>query len=223
MFETGFSGVTGLLRFYRWGRNVAAAMLLIGACLSTTAPAWSQSDDAAAERKWGLLLFGGQMSNYAFGRTLNPSVSSNRLEIYFTGAALSRILYSNTYINIEAEGGLGYQYSSAISGNNSPQVWGALYLRYKYFPWNKFIYTTVAINTGLNYSFKKTAYETGQDANDGTSNLLHYLAPEITFSLPKRRDWELVFRLHHRSGIYGALGCDTCGSNMVTFGVRKRF
>lgn len=207
----------------RGGRAIATAIILVCTFVLMSVPAWSQSDTPSADPKWGLLLFGGQMSKYAFGRTLNPSVSSNRLEIYFTGAALSRQLYSNPYISIEAEAGAGYQFSNTTSGNNTPQVWGALYLRYKYFPWNKFVYTTVALNTGLNYSFKQSAFETNEDRDDGTSNLLHYLAPEITFSLPERRDWELVFRLHHRSGIYGALGCDTCGSNMVTVGVRKRF
>ncbi len=208
--------------------TIASALLMVCIVMLTSFSASGQSveataSDTFADRKWSLLLFGGQLSGNAFGRTLNPTSQAKRLNIYFSGAAFNRNLYGGNYFDIEAEAGLGYQYSSTVSGNNSPQVWGALYLRYKKFPWNKFIHTTVAMNTGLSYSFEKTAFEAAEGRADGTQHLLHYLAPEITFSLPEHRDWELVFRLHHRSGIYGILGCSSCGTNFVTVGVRKHF
>ena len=208
--------------------TIASAFLMACIVLLTSFSAWGQStettvSDETTDRKWSILLFGGQLSGNAFGRTLNPTSQAKRLDIYFTGAALNRRLFSGNYFDIEAEGGAGYQYSSTVSGNDSPQVWGALYLRYKYFPWNKFVHTTIAMNTGFSYSFKETAFEAAEGRADGTRRLLHYLAPEITFSHPKHRDWELVFRLHHRSGIYGLLGCGSCGTNFVTVGVRKHF
>lgn len=169
------------------------------------------------------MLFGGQMSKNAFGRTLSPFSAQKRLDIFLVAAAANKKLYKGTYFDIEAEAGVGYQFSDSLPGNDSPQIWGAAYLRYKYFPWNKFVYTTVAINTGVSYSFNETAFEAFEGRADGTRKLLHYLAPEITFSLPDRRDWELVFRLHHRSGIYGILGCSSCGTNVVSVGVRKHF
>ncbi len=217
-----------MLRLVQSVATNASAVLLICIMILTSSFAWSQSieataSDTTADRKFSLLLFGGQLSGNAFDGTLNPTIKANRLDIYFTGAAFNRRLYNGNYFDIEAEGGVGYQFSNATSGNNSPQVWGALYLRYKRFPWNQFVYTTVAINTGLNYSFNKTAFEADEGRADGTRRLLHYLSPEITFSHPKYRDWELVFRLHHRSSIYGLMGCSSCGSNIVTVGVRKHF
>lgn len=163
------------------------------------------------------------MSKNAFGRTLNPFSDPSHSKINLMAASVNKKLYRGNYFDFEAEAGAGYQYSSSLPGNNSPQIWGSLYLRYKQFPWNKFVHTTVAINTGLNYSFRKTAFEEYEGRADGTKKLLHYLAPEITFSLPDRRDWELVFRLHHRSGIFGLLGCTSCGTNVVSIGVRKHF
>lgn len=208
--------------------TAASAISMACVVMLTSFYAWGQTAEATAsdnitDAKWSAMLFGGQLSGNAFGRTLNPTSKVNRLNIYFTGAVFNRRLYGGNYFDIEAEGGVGHQYSTSVSGNNSPQVWGALYLRYKYFPWNKFARTTVAVNTGLNYSFKKTAFEAAEGRADGTRRLLHYLAPEITFSLPKYQDWELVFRLHHRSGIYGLLGCSSCGTNFVTVGLRKHF
>jgi len=201
---------------------IMSTILLI--VMLASVPAQSQSGEPEAfsfsGSGWSVLLFGGKMSKNAFDRTLNPFSDSSRLKIFLAAASVSKNLYRGNYFDIEAEAGAGYQYSSSLPGNNSPQVWGSFYLRYKYFPWNKFIHTTIAINTGLNYSFRKTEFESRED---GTSKLLHYLAPEITFSLPDRRDWELVFRLHHRSGIYGLLGCSKCGTNMISIGVRKHF
>jgi hypothetical protein len=36
--------------------------------------------------------------------------------------------------------------------------------------------------------------------------LLNYLALEVGLALPRRPDWSLVYRIHHRSGIFGLMG-----------------
>jgi hypothetical protein len=36
--------------------------------------------------------------------------------------------------------------------------------------------------------------------------LLHYFSPELTFADPDNKDFEIVTRLHHRSGIFGLFG-----------------
>lgn len=187
------------------------------------APAWSQDSDNLTAREWGILLFGGEMSDDDFGATLDPTISNSRnKDIYFAGAAVNRRIRDGRYIDLELEGGAGYQFADG-SANDSGQIWGAIFARYDQFPWNHFLHTTVAVSTGLNYSFRKTAFEEAEDKDDGTSKLLHYLAPEITVALPDHQDWAAVFRLHHRSGVFGLFGCDSCGSNVVTVGVRKKF
>jgi len=223
------AGEFSLLRYFKGITAFMAAFALLGLVFFSPLAAVGQETSgkktnySAANPDWGILLFGGRLSKNAFGRTLNPFEPTNQTDIFVLGAAASKKLYVGSYFDVEAEVGAGYQFSSSYPGNDSPQVWAAAFLRYKYFPWNKFVYTTVAINTGLNYSFKKTAFESMEGRIDGTSKLLHYLAPEITFALPERRDIELVFRLHHRSGIYGLLGCSSCGTNFVSIGIRKWF
>lgn len=199
-------------------RHLVLFFALIAFCM---APTNSFAEDPGGP-KWGVMLFGGQMSERSFIQTINPTVKRERTDIFFTGVGISRKIWGNRFFDVELEGGLGFQFADG-SANDTAQVWGAAYLRYKYFPWNKFIHTTVAINTGLNYFVKKVPFEIHPTKGGGTSNLMHYLAPEITFSLPQRKDWELVFRLHHRSAIFGLMGCDNCGSNIVAVGVRKRF
>ena len=205
--------------------------ILSGLALAPTF-AWSQQassgkavsdfDRPLTAQEWGVLVFGGEMSNHNFENTLSPIYSQSRENIYFAGAAINRRIRDGRYIDVELEGGGGYQFADG-SNNDSGQIWAALYFRYDRFPWNRFIYTTVAISTGLNYSFNKTAFEENEDHNDGTRRLLHYLSPEITFAHPDHKQWQGVLRLHHRSGVYGLLGCNHCGSNMVTAGVRRKF
>ena len=130
--------------------------------------------------------------------------------------------HKSGYLDFEVEGGAGYQFAEG-SENDSGQVWVGFYARYDNFPWNDVIKTTIAVNTGLNYSFKKTAFEESFSSSQGTKNLLHYLAPEVTFAVPEYDDFEAVFRLHHRSAVNGLFGCTNCRNNMVTFGIRGKF
>lgn len=50
--------------------------------------------------------------------------------------------------------------------------------------------------------------------------LLSYNSYEVTFADPARPAMELVFRLHHRSGIFGVFGGAHEGSNVALVGLR---
>ena len=43
-------------------------------------------------------------------------------------------------------------------------------------------------------------------SDNGNASWLFYLGPEVAFSLPRHPRWELVYRLHHRSGASSLLG-----------------
>jgi hypothetical protein len=45
---------------------------------------------------------------------------------------------------------------------------------------------------------------------------------EATFALPKYPQWQLAYRIHHRSGIYGVFDTDS-GSNTIGLGLRYFF
>jgi hypothetical protein len=180
------------------------------------------ADAPEPENKWGAMVFGGQMNDAKFGETLDPFTPPKRVDIWFTGVAVNRYIANWRFLNFEVEGGTGYQWGEN-SDNNTAQVWMALYARYGNFPWNKWVKTTVGANIGVNYSFHETQHEENNDPDLGTRKLLHYLAPEITFADPRHDNIEAVFRLHHRSHVAGTFGCHSCGSNMVTAGVRVHF
>ena len=116
--------------------------------------------------------------------------------------------------------------SPPASATTTPAKGGLrIYLRFDGFPWNNRIRTTVGISTGLDYLSNLPAAETSPDGEpeEHTSHVLHYLSPEITFALPKHPNQELVIRLHHRSGLFGAINGVSGGSNMVTVGFRHRW
>ena len=223
-----------MLKSSRLSRNIkirlAAVQMLCGVgfiseyatvpALAADEPANIENDTAAPDyRRWSAMLFGGRMSSNNIGDVFNPAVSEFE-DIYFAGGAVSRGLYRWMAFTIELEAGAGYQFADNPK-NESGQVWGAAYLRYDGFPWNSFIRTSIAASTGLNYSFNKVQFE--DQGGSGTAKLQHYFSPEITFAHPEHRDSEFVLRIHHRSAVFGLLGCSNCGSNVVTIGLRRRF
>jgi hypothetical protein len=78
-------------------------------------------------------------------------------------------------------------------------------------------------STGLNWAIDITAVEQDR-ANDGNgSQLMHFFAPEITFANPDHPNVELVFRMHHRSGVFGLVSDAWGGAQYGTVGLRLRF
>ena len=139
----------------------------------------------------------------------------------FYGASYShRIGRPWTDIAVDVEAGGGYR----AGDTNSPEAWVALYGRYDGFSWRNRLYTSVAISTGLHWMNNLPESETGTAAQPepNQSKLLHYLSPEITFSLPNHLESEIAIRYAHRSGIFGTFNGVYEGSNVLTIGYRRR-
>lgn len=139
---------------------------------------------------------------------------------YFAGAAVSRPLVTfGEAAQIDGEFGAGRRFGAMKEG----EAWGALYVRWKQFPWNDRVRTSVAISTGLNLASRVDPYERAI-AEGGGSKVLHYLAPEVTFGPPSRPDLDLFLRFHHRSGgKLAAFNHTGGGAQFSTVGVRYRW
>ena len=87
----------------------------------------------------------------------------------------------------------------------------------------------VKIGAGITFGWSGISNATGREAQrqgkdpNGSARLLGYLGPELTFALPSRPDWELVYRLQHRSGLYGVIAESIEGANANVIGIRHRF
>jgi hypothetical protein len=106
---------------------------------------------------------------------------------------------------------------------DATEVWGAFFVRYSGFPWNRFLVTTAALSTGLNWASEVTEVEADR-ARDGEGDaLMHFFSPEITIAAPSRPELELVFRFHHRSGVFGLVSDAWGGAQYASVGLRLRF
>jgi len=142
----------------------------------------------------------------------------------FAGIAVSRQLVRFwRYFWLEAEMGAGFRFEPAHDYYN-PEVWGAIYIKFDGFPWNDTLRTALGYSTGLNWVYEIPLSETnyGRWSQPDEAVLQHYFSPEIAFSLPETPENELVFRMHHRSTIYGLFWNAHAGSNVITVGLRFR-
>lgn len=96
-----------------------------------------------------------------------------------------------------------------------------LIFRFSSFPWNHYIDTSLAIGEGASYVTAIPSLE--QKDNVSTKHLLNFLMFEATFAHPSYRQWQLLTRIHHRSGAFGLYNADNSGSNDVSIGIRYLF
>lgn len=197
---------------------VAGRSAVAGAQADTPQP---KADDGSG-RRWAATLFAGvSIDAAAFTDTVlqpwNGTWGSDTLVALAGSYELVRLW---RWFTIERELGTGLR----LGDTGSVEVWGGLYFRFAGFPWNDRLYTTVAVSTGLNWISTLPEAESGPPGRPepDTSQVLHYFSPEITFALPRHRQYELVIRYHHRSGIFGAINGVEDGSNVIALGFRYR-
>lgn len=97
-------------------------------------------------------------------------------------------------------------------------------LRWKWFPWNQFLYTNMRWGpTGVSYTTGLSAVEASDTTHDRTSRFLNLDVFEFTFAPNDHSRWEAFVRNQHRSGIYGLINGVNGGSNYVNIGMRAHF
>jgi hypothetical protein len=119
---------------------------------------------------------------------------------------------------MEPEFGIGQRYGR----EGATEIWGALYFRY-HIPWDRYLVMTVATSTGMDWASEVTDVERDRARDDEGSRWMHYFSPEITFALPSNPNTELLFRVHHRSGVFGLVSDAWGGAQYASVGLRFRF
>ena len=171
------------------------------------------------EHPWSVMLYGGITVNENLIDVVVFNVTSSGETIY--SAELAYVFYRNMFseFQIAANGAMRF----AAGENPVPEV--DLYLMYRItkFPWNNYITTTIAAGEGISYAFSTPYSE--ENNNSQTEQFLNFLTFEFTAGLPKYPDWQLVYRIHHRSGAYGTFTphSSNAGSNSMGLGIRYSF
>jgi hypothetical protein len=98
-----------------------------------------------------------------------------------------------------------------------------LVLRWKSFPWNKSVPTTLAIGDGISIAAQKPHLEVKRRGRKNTSNTLNFVMAELTLSPVCYPQWAFVLRYHHRSGIFGTFNGVHDASTAFAAGVKYWF
>jgi hypothetical protein len=93
------------------------------------------------------------------------------------------------------------------------QYSGGVTVRWKTFPWNKWVYTNLETGVGLTYSQYVLATERVRHPDRERSHLEFYWPIQLMLAHPDYREHQLVLFLHHHSGggIFHTGGANTLG------------
>ncbi len=174
---------------------------------SSAGPQWSD---------WTLTLWGGAMTAGNLGQslTLEKGWRSEALG----GLGVQRTLWKRGRVGLIVDANLLGHW--AVDGASTPAQSfgeGTVGLGLKVYPTRWLALTVVE---GLSVYTDRSREQLKRGGNG--RQLVNYLAFEADAAL--NRQWSLVGRLHHRSGIYGTLNCITaCDNNAYLLGLRYRF
>lgn len=137
------------------------------------------------------------------------------------GAAYARMLWSDPQsVALEIEGSF-IKYMENLSNFS---VASAFLVRWLNAPWKNAAPGSVALGNGLSYASEIPDIESRHLPKN--SRFLYHLVFEFTFSLAQKENvpiWEAIFRVHHRSGIFGLFDGVIGGSDFLCLGIKRRF
>ena len=198
-------------------------MTVLGLAL---AGAFAGDPSKADDSPWSLTGYGGVVSDHNFtqilgngtiirGHNYGHGFSVNNA--MFGVAADRKLFYLGARFWLAAEGQLtvytlGHNYASGAIGAG---------LQFDGFPWRDQIPTVLSVYTGPSYAVNppkapEVPFFRGKA-------LLNYLGVEVAVALPRSDEWDAVFRIYHRSGVWGGYSLDDDESSMIGLGLRKRF
>jgi len=168
-------------------------------------------------RPWSVMLYQGFATSTDLGQTLVFDIQFE--DAYFTGLVANRKMFPFwRYFTFELEGQVLKHY-----GRERHWEFDGLFLiRYHPFLLSSTVDVEFAAGWGLSYATRTPVIEEEQHP-EATSRLLNYLTFEFAFTHAQYREWSLVTRIHHRSGIFGLFNGTSGGSNYLALGLRHHF
>ena len=185
------------------------AGIALGICLLTG------MIDSVRAQDYALTVFGGRMTEDRWTYALPPGV--NFIDTYILVTALSWTFkeFHDDALALEIEGQAAkyhgdqdnFEFNLAFAG------------RWRKFPWNETVSTSIAFGIGPSWATEKPEAEVM--IHGETDQLLVYWFLEATLG-PPDADWSTIFRLHHRSRAWGVVA-DDGGSNTLAAGLKFFF
>lgn len=134
--------------------------------------------------------------------------------------ALGKIIYDGgNYYRLEIE----VQFADHVGEQKHHEFNALAVFRLKYVTSSYILPFSFAFGNGLSYATETPKIEDRSRTNINASKLLNYLLLEVAINAPFVERWELVGRIHHRSGIFGLFNNVRGGSNVMAAGLRYYF
>jgi len=181
------------------------------------------------EKRWGILFYSGATSTQQLGQLIKGKFNSAG-ETLYTGEIsytlkkdnLLRRIFQPLISTMQVAGNITYRNEHRDTSN----IWeydAYLIFRWQNFPWKNYLDTSLAASEGISYDSHIPQVENDGTTSDESQRLLNYLMFEAAFALPAHPDWQLAFRIQHRSNAYGVFGTGNAGSNNIGLGLRYSF
>jgi hypothetical protein len=186
-------------------------LLALAMILLAEAPA-----GAEAGKDWAVTVFGAyQLRGDIWQTFYAPDFQTS---YGFAALAVSRKFYSlSRHIDLELEG----QAIKHIAGQYHEEFNALFVARWLTFPWNRSLPTTFAVGNGLSYATQTAKWE--KELHGRASQFLNCMIYELAFAFPHAPRWSVVWRVHHRSGIFGLFSDIEGASNAMGLGLKYRF
>jgi hypothetical protein len=171
------------------------------------------SAHAAETRSWSAFAYGGKWSDNRWNEIIRGQTALRSSYVGVAGAALKLHDFCD-HLGLEGE--------ANIAGNSGQQnhfeLNTAAILRWQAFPKSRSVATSFGYGLGLSYAFDRPPIE--EQPHRRASRTLLFMPTELTVG-PPESPWELMLRIHHRSGAFGVFK-DAGGSNFISLGLRFR-
>jgi hypothetical protein len=171
------------------------------------------SAHAAEAGTWSAFAYGGKWSDNRWNEIIRRETALRSSYVWVAGAAWKINDFSE---NLGLEGEINITRNTGQQ--NHFEFNTAAILRWRAFPWSRYVATSFGYGLGLSYAFDRPPIE--EQPQRRASRSLIFMPTELTLG-PPESTWELMLRIHHRSGAYG-LFKDASGSNFIALGVRFR-
>ncbi len=176
-----------------------------------------EGEYSAKDFRWVLSVYGGILFQDSLDE-ITKGQPRIREHSYILAVALAREIWRfRDWFGFELEGQIVRHFDEM----NHWEYNGLLIGRWRLFPWDKYLDTSLALGDGISYATEVPKVEEREDPDAG--RWLNYLMIELTLGLPQYPKWDVLFRIHHRSSVRGSIGARDAGSNFFCSGIRYNF
>lgn len=189
---------------------------------------WKTSGDVYDQYTWGVLGYVGIIANNEIHNDWYFDYNGLGPGVWYT-VEVDRQLSKDNWARKHLAPLLGastielaanYTYETDPTGPIS-QLNEYFIVRWRDFPWNRTVLTTIGVGEGVSWASHTSQKEEESESDPGDAPpWLNYLMTEFTFALPEHPEWQVAYRLEHRSGVFGLYCPGTVGETAVGIAVR---